>query len=65
MLKLKLVLAAFICILPLNALRILGYRLLGYKLSGRIGFGTLIAVSEAKIENCKIGAFNLFVGPMK
>ena len=65
MLKLKLVLAAFICIVPINALRVLGYRLLGYKISGRIGFGTVIAVSEADIENCKIGLFNLFVGPMK
>jgi acetyltransferase-like isoleucine patch superfamily enzyme len=65
MLKLKLVLAAFICIVPINALRVLGYRLLGYKISGRIGFGTVIAVSEARIENCKIGLFNLFVGPMK
>lgn len=65
MLKLKLVLAAFICIVPINALRVLGYRLLGYKISGRIGFGTVIAVSEARIEQCKIGLFNLFVGPMK
>ena len=65
MLKLKLVLAAIICILPINALRVLGYRTLGYKVSGRIGFGTLIAVSSAVIERCKIGPFNLFVGPMK
>jgi len=65
MLKLKLVLAALISIVPINALRVLGYRLLGYKISGRIGFGTVIAVSEAHIEKCKIGAFNLFIGPMK
>jgi len=65
MLKVKLVLAALICILPLNFLRVLGYRLLGYKASGRIGFGTVIAVSEAHIEKCKIGIFNLFIGPMK
>jgi acetyltransferase-like isoleucine patch superfamily enzyme len=65
MLKLKLVLAALISIVPINALRVLGYRLLGYKISGRIGFGTVIAVSEAHIEKCKIGIFNLFVGPMK
>jgi acetyltransferase-like isoleucine patch superfamily enzyme len=43
---------------------VLGYRLLGYKASGRIGFGTVIAVSSAHIESAKIGAFNLFVGPM-
>jgi acetyltransferase-like isoleucine patch superfamily enzyme len=65
MLKVKLVLAALISILPFNALRVLGYRLLGYKISGRIGFGTLIAVSAAQLENCKIGLFNLFVGPMR
>lgn len=65
MLKLKLVLAAFICIVPINALRVLGYRLLGYKISGHIGFGTVIAVSEARIKKCKIGLFNLFIGPMK
>jgi len=65
MLKVKLVLAALISIVPINALRVSGYRLLGYKISGRIGFGTVLAVSEANIENCKIGVFNLFVGPMK
>jgi acetyltransferase-like isoleucine patch superfamily enzyme len=65
MLKVKLVLAALISIVPINILRVFGYRLLGYKVSGRIGFGTIIAVSEARIENCKIGIFNLFVGPMK
>ena len=65
MLKLKLILAVFISIVPINALRVLGYRLLGYKISGHIGFGTVIAVSEAHIEKCKLGIFNLFVGPMK
>jgi acetyltransferase-like isoleucine patch superfamily enzyme len=65
MLKVKLVLAALISIVPINMLRVLGYRLLGYKVNGRIGFGTVIAVSEARIEKCKIGVFNLFVGPMK
>ena len=65
MLKVKVFLAALISIIPINALRVLGYRLLGYKISGRIGFGTVIAVSEARIETCQIGIFNLFVGPMK
>jgi len=65
MLKVKLILAAFISILPINALRVLGYRLLGYKVNGKIGFGTVIAVSNAVIERCKIGPFNLFVGPME
>lgn len=65
MLKLKLVLAALISILPINALRILGYRLLGYNIRGRIGFGTVVAVPAAHIEKCKIGIFNLFIGPMQ
>jgi len=65
MLKVKLVLAALISIVPINALRVFGYRLLGYKISGHIGFGTVIAVSRAHIETCKIGIFNLFVGPMQ
>jgi len=65
MLKVKLVLAALTSILPINSLRILGYRLLGYRVNGHIGFGTVIAVSEANIEKCKIGVFNLFIGPMK
>ena len=65
MLKVKVVLAVLISILPINVLRVLGYRLLGYKISGRIGFGTVIAVSKARIETCKIGVFNLFIGPMK
>jgi acetyltransferase-like isoleucine patch superfamily enzyme len=65
MLKVKLVLAALISIVPINALRVLGYRLLGYKISGRIGFGTVIAVTDAQIKKCKIGVFNLFIGPMK
>ena len=65
MLKLKLVLAALISILPFNILRVLGYRLLGYQVTGRIGFGTVIAVSAAHIANCKLGVFNLFAGPMQ
>jgi acetyltransferase-like isoleucine patch superfamily enzyme len=65
MLKVKLVLAALISIVPINALRVLAYRLLGYKVRGHIGFGTVIAVSQANIANCKIGLFNLFIGPMR
>jgi len=49
----------------MNFLRVLGYRLLGYNLRGsRIGFGTILAVSEATLEACRIGFFNLFIGPM-
>ena len=65
MLKVKIILAAIISIVPINTLRVLGYRLMGYKISGRIGFGTIIAVPGARIEKCKMGLFNLFIGPMK
>lgn len=64
--KFQLVLAALVGILPLNGLRVLGYRLLGYRIGrARIGFGTILAVDEATLDECKIGPFNLFVGPMK
>ena len=63
--KLKIALAVFISLLPLNGLRVFGYRLLGYRIHGaRIGFGTIIAVDEAIIDSARIGPFNLFVGPM-
>jgi acetyltransferase-like isoleucine patch superfamily enzyme len=67
MLMLRILLAALISILPLNALRVFGYRLLlGYQISGsRLGFGTVIAVDEAFLTNTKLGFFNLFIGPMK
>jgi acetyltransferase-like isoleucine patch superfamily enzyme len=64
--KLKILIAALISLLPLNALRVLGYGLLGYRIQGsRIGFGTIIAVDEANIESSRIGPFNIFIGPMK
>jgi acetyltransferase-like isoleucine patch superfamily enzyme len=63
---LKIFLAGLISLLPLNGLRILGYRLLGYQIhNARIGFGTILAVDEARIDSSKIGPFNLFVGPMR
>lgn len=62
----KLAAALFISLLPLNALRLLGYRLLGYHIAAsRIGFGTVIAVNAADITGAGIGFFNLFIGPMK
>jgi len=65
MLKLKILLALLISILPMNLLRVLGYRLLGYNLRGsKIGFGTILAISHADLEDCRIGLLNLFVGPM-
>jgi len=64
---LKIAVAVVVSILPLNVLRVLGYRLLlGYRVSEtRIGFGTIIVVDEVIIQNAKIGFFNLFIGPMK
>ena len=63
----KVALAVLIGFLPLNFLRVLGYRLLfGYRIaSSRIGFGTIIAVDEFAITKSRIGFFNQFIGPMK
>ncbi|HLO15709.1 MAG TPA: hypothetical protein VK206_12815 [Anaerolineales bacterium] len=64
--NLKIILAALISLLPLNILRVMGYRLLGYKMqNAHIGFGTIIAVEAAILESCRIGPFNIFAGPMK
>lgn len=64
--KIKIIFAAIISLLPLNGLRVLGYRLLGYQIrDARIGFGTIIAVDEATLEACKIGPFNVLAGPVK
>ncbi|RME89093.1 MAG: hypothetical protein D6770_05390 [Anaerolineae bacterium] len=65
--RVRLALAVLISILPLSTLRVLAYRLLlGYEIlpGTRIGFGTVIAVSQARLHACKIGRFNLFIGPM-
>jgi acetyltransferase-like isoleucine patch superfamily enzyme len=60
------ILAGLICALPLNGLRVFGYRLLGYKIqNSQIGFGTMIAADEVTIDSARIGPFNLFAGPMK
>jgi acetyltransferase-like isoleucine patch superfamily enzyme len=62
----KIALAALISFLPVNSLRVLGYRLFfRYQISGsRLGFGTVIAVDRATISNARVGFFNLFIGPM-
>lgn len=64
---LKVALALLISILPLNVLRVLGYRLLfGYRIdNSQIGFGTIIAVDEFSMSKSRIGFFNQFIGPMK
>jgi acetyltransferase-like isoleucine patch superfamily enzyme len=64
---LKLALAVLVSLLPVNGLRILGYRLLfGYQISeSRIGFGTVIVVDRFVAAKIRLGLFNLFVGPMQ
>ena len=63
----KLVLAVLVSLMPVNGLRVLGYRLLfGYHISNsKLGFGTVIVVESLFIEKTKVGPLNLFVGPMK
>jgi acetyltransferase-like isoleucine patch superfamily enzyme len=63
----RLVVSVLISMLPLNLLRRFAYRyLFGYKIRGAsIGFGTVIAVDDATLEECRIGALNLMIGPMK
>lgn len=62
----KFAVAILISLLPLNALRVLGYKLLfGYRIAkSRIGFGSVLAVDSAALTNARIGFFNLFIGPM-
>ncbi len=63
----KVALAVLVSILPLNILRVLGYRLLfGYRIvNSRIGFGTIIAADEFSVTKSRIGFLNQFIGPMK
>jgi acetyltransferase-like isoleucine patch superfamily enzyme len=62
----KVAAALLIGILPLNVLRVLGYRLLfGYRIvDSRIGFGTVIAVDKFSVTKSRIGLFDLFIGPL-
>ncbi len=63
----KVALAVLVSILPINFLRVLGYRtFFGYRIeNSRLGFGTIIAVDEFSISKSRIGFFNLFIGPLK
>lgn len=65
--KIKIMMAFIAGYLPFHWLRTFAYRLFfGYAIHGaRIGFGTIIAVSAAKLDHCQIGRFNQFVGPMQ
>ena len=63
--RIRLGFAVVVSLLPLNALRVAGYRALGYEIHGsRIGIGTIIAVDSATIESARIGPLNLFLGPI-
>lgn len=63
--RLKLGAAIAVSVLPLNGLRVLGYRSLGYDIrDSRIGLGTIIAVDSASIHGARIGPLNLFLGPI-
>jgi acetyltransferase-like isoleucine patch superfamily enzyme len=63
--RLKFASAIAISVLPLNALRVLGYRALGYDIrESRIGLGTIIAVDRATIHGARIGPINQFLGPI-
>jgi acetyltransferase-like isoleucine patch superfamily enzyme len=64
--KLRLVISVIISLVPSNFLRILLHRIVnGYKISrsGRVGFGTILAVDEARIGSATIKMFNVFQGP--
>jgi len=53
-------------LLPSNVLRCLAYRLLfRYDIQrSSIGLGTILLVKAARLEHCRVGKFNRFVGPM-
>lgn len=66
--KARYVIALSVSVAPLNLLRVLLYKALyRYEISwsARIGFGTIIAVDEARIGDARIGMLNTFHGPFK
>ena len=69
MLRRKLRLAVAVCgaVLPLNGMRVFWLRIfLGYDIrNSRIGFGTIVCVESAVIEDSRIAGCNLFLGPMR
>jgi acetyltransferase-like isoleucine patch superfamily enzyme len=64
--KLKFLTAVLLSILPFNILRCFFYRhIFGYQIiDSSIGFGTVIFVTQARMDRCSIGRFNKFLGPM-
>ena len=65
--KIGLTAAILTSLLPFNALRCALYRVLfGYTIrNARIGFGTVIFAHEVSLDDCTIGRFNRFLGPMR
>ena len=63
----KLLVALMVSLLPMNGLRVLGYRLLfGYQITeSQVGVGSVIVVDNVSMEKARLGLFNLLVGPMK
>ncbi len=63
----RLIAAVAISAIPFKAVRTQLYRwTFGYRIVGsEIGFGTVIVVAHASLDNCKIGRFNRFLGPMR
>lgn len=63
----RVLLAYFIGVLPTSFLRVLLYRLFyRYRIRGaRIGWFTVICVSDADLDRCSIGWNNRFIGPMR
>jgi acetyltransferase-like isoleucine patch superfamily enzyme len=65
--KIKRVIAGFISVVPLSALRIFLYRLCGYKFGAgcKIGLGVMIAVDQFSAgDNCCIRKSTTFIGPI-
>src|SRR5690349_10800394 len=62
----RLITAAAVSLLPFNWMRCAAYRLVfKYNIRGSfIGIGTVIVVKEAMLDQCWIGKFNRFLGPM-
>lgn len=59
--------AVCISVLPLSGLRVLFLRLFfGYDIrNSRVGFGTILCVESAMIHDSRIGALNIFLGPLR
>ena len=66
-LKVRMIVAYLIGIMPTSGLRVFLYRtIFGYRISrSYIGWKTRIVVNDAELTECHIGGGNQFVGPMR